>query len=153
MRVLLVLAALALPLNADSVTPPIAEAVARQTTATWKIDGEVHKFTRRSLADGEDVVCRFLGSCSDGPEALSESTHTRIDLLLAREGEHFRIVFGRPRPVEVMRLRLQVDEIVFANGAVWVRQGNWVGRYAKYQFKESERFRLWLRVAEKYSSR
>lgn len=150
MRPMLVLAMFTLSANADSVTPPRAEAVARRTTARWKIDGAVYKLTQRPLEVGEGVVGRFLGSCTDGPDKMSESPHTLVDFHLAQAGEHFRIAFDRPRSIHVMNERIQVDEIIIAERVIWVRGGTRVGRFAKYDPRAFERFHNWLRWAEKH---
>src|SRR5947207_573938 len=75
--------------------------------------------------------------------------YTRDDLKKARAGDHFRLVFGKARSVEVMNKPVEVTELVVASGAIWVRSGDKIRRFAKYQFKHQQAFEAWLRDAAK----
>src|SRR5437764_12817024 len=89
--------------------------------ATWTVDGKTYEFAKEGMKDGVKVVLGFLGSCTSQTVPAGGLGYTRDDLKKARAGDHFRLVFGKARSVEVMNKPVEVTELVVASGAIWVR--------------------------------
>jgi hypothetical protein len=125
----------------------VARAAEAPPKATWTVEGKTHELAKESLKEGVPAVFGFLGSCSAETVPGGGKDYTKDDLKMARAGDHFRLVFGKAQTVEVMNKPVEVEELVVSSGAIWVRSGNKVRRFAKYDFKKGQAFEAWLRNA------
>src|SRR5262245_47944573 len=113
-----------------------AQAAEDPPKATWAVDGTTYVFAKDSMKDGVKVVLGFLGSCHSETAAspIAGKDYTKDDLKKARTGDHFHLVFGKPQKVEVMNKPVEVTELVVSSGAIWVRSGETIRRFTKYEF-------------------
>jgi len=117
--------------------------------AAWNVDGHTYVIENRSLKNGVEVVIAFLRSCTSEAAKRGGSRYTKDDFRNALAGEHFHLVFAKPQMIEVMEKRVEVAELAHASGAIWVKSGDSVRRFSKYDFKSERAFDKWLREAEK----
>jgi hypothetical protein len=121
-------------------------AVENLPKATGTLEGKKVKFPEKGIASGVKATVSLLESCSD------ESLYQADELKKAQQGDHVQLVFAKPILVTVMGEKVEVSELVFRlprnTGVFWLRSGNKVRRYAKYQFQKEEPFAAWLREAQ-----
>ncbi len=125
----------------------VARAAEDPPKATWTVEGNTYEFAKEGMKDGVKVVFAFLGSCSTETAPRTGTGYTSDDLKKARAGEHFHLVFGKAQLVEVMGKPVEVTELVFSSGAIWVRSEKQIRRFAKYDFRKWQAFDTWLREA------
>ena len=121
--------------------------------ATWTVDGKTYKFAKEGMKEGEKVVLAFLESCLAGDESGRDGkAYTEKDFKKAAAGDHFHIVFCNPQKVTVMSKPVEVTELVFSAGSLWVRSGDKIQRFAKYDPKKTDAFLAWRQDAAKSKS-
>jgi hypothetical protein len=111
--------------------------------ATRVIEGQKTTFPESVLPEGVKVVVAALESCSD----VSDGTvrYTPDDLKKARQNDHVSLVFPRALGVTVAGKKLEVSEVVYADGVFWLLCGNEAVRCTKYEHRKFEPFREWYR--------
>ena len=89
------------------------------------------------------AVAGALESCHD----MSGGTvpYSADDLKKARKGDHVSLVFTKSLEVKVLGRKLEVSEVVFADGVFWLLCGNEVVRCTKYESDKMDRFQKWHR--------
>jgi hypothetical protein len=114
--------------------------------ANGTLNGKKVQFPAKSLTAGVKATVDLLGSCAD------ESVYTDAQLKKAEQADHIRLLFAKPIRVTVMNEQIAVSELVFSqpmNTAVfWVRAGNKIRRYSKFEFSKQKPFEVWLRQAK-----
>jgi hypothetical protein len=114
--------------------------------ATGTLDGKKVKFPEKGIADGVKSTVGLLESCCD------ESLFDAAEFKKAEQGDHVRLGFAKPITVTVMREKVEVSELLFClplnTGVFWLRFGNKVRRYSKYEFQKEKPFVAWLREAQ-----
>lgn len=114
--------------------------------ASGTIDGQKVRFPAKGIAEGVKATIELLESCHD------ESLYQADELKKAEQADHLRLVFPKPITVEVMEEEVEVAELVFRlplnTGVFWLRSGDKVRRYSKYEFQKSKPFMAWLREAQ-----
>lgn len=114
--------------------------------ATGAVDSKKVTFPEEGVADGVKATVGLLESCCD------KSLYQADEFKKAQQGDHVRLVFAKPTQVTVMGEKVEVSELVFRlpleTGVFWVRSGDEVRRYAKYQCQKEEPFVAWLRKAQ-----
>jgi hypothetical protein len=113
--------------------------------ASGILDGKKVKFPEKGIADGVKATIGLLESCRD------ESLYNADELKKAKQGDHVRLLFAKPVSVTVMNKKIEVLELVFRlplnTEVFWLRSGNKVRRYSKYEFRKEKPFVAWLREA------
>src|SRR5262245_27703164 len=106
----------------------VARAAEDPPRATWTVEGDTYEFGKEGRKDGVTVVLRCLRSCAAETVPRGGKDYTKDDLKKARAGEHFHLVLGKARTVEVMNKPVEVTELVMSSGAIWVRSGGKIRR-------------------------
>jgi hypothetical protein len=111
--------------------------------ATRVIDGTKTAFPAKLTPEGVKALTGALQSCHD----MSDGTvrYKPDDVKKAQQGDHIRFVFAKPLPVEVLSKKLEVSEVVFAEGVFWLISGKEVVRCTKYEYHKMSLFREWFR--------
>ena len=82
----------------------------------------------------------------------SESLYEADELKKAEQRDHVRLVFAKPIAVTVISEKVEVSELIFrlplTTGVFWLRSGDKVRRYSKYQSRKEKPFVAWLREAQ-----
>ena len=114
--------------------------------ASGTLGGTELQFPAKDLAEGVKATIGLLESCS------SESLYQADEFKKAQQGDHIRLVFAKPITVTGMREEVEVSELVFRlpvnTGMFWLRSGDKVRQYAKYEFQKVKPFESWLRKAQ-----
>ena len=61
--------------------------------------------------------------------------------------DHVRLVFAKPITARVVNENVEFSELVFGAGAFWLRSGDKVRRYTKYEYEKYKPFEEWDRQA------
>ena len=111
--------------------------------ATRVIDGTKSTFPEKSIPEGVKALTAVLESCHN----ISDGTvrYTADDVKKAQKGDHVRFVLPKPVKVEILGKKLEVTEVVYADGVFWLACGKDVVRCAKYTHDKMEQFRQWYR--------
>jgi hypothetical protein len=113
--------------------------------ASGTLDGKKARFPAKSLADGVKASIRLLQSCHN------ESSYSGAELRKAEQGDYVRFVFAKSITVVVMGEKVELSEVVVRlplnTGVIWVRSGEKMRRYSKFEPEENKRFVSWLRQA------
>lgn len=124
----------------------VAQGTDEPPKASGTLDGKRLTFPEKGVADGVKAAVGLLESCHD------ESPYQADELKKAEQGDHVRLVFAMPVAVTVMRVKLEVSELVFRRplntGVFWVRAGDEWRRYTKYEFGKQAAFEAWLKQAK-----
>src|SRR5258708_4247287 len=110
------------------------------TKASGTLDGTKVRFPAKSIAEGVKATITLLESC----HSINDGTipYTDADLKNAQQGDHVRLVFAKP--FKVFDGKVEVSELVFTqpmNTAVfWLRSGEKVGRYTKFEYQKGRAF-------------
>ena len=103
------------------------------------------RFPDKGIAESLKATVGLLKSCHDS------SDYQASEFEKAQKGDHVRLMFAKPITVTVMRERLEVTEFVLRlptnAGVFWLRTGNKVRRYTKYEPQKVEPFAAWLMKA------
>jgi hypothetical protein len=114
--------------------------------ATGTQAGKKIKFPEKGIAAGVKATIDLLESCHD------ESLYQFDELKKAERGDHVRLVFAKPITVWVMNEHVKVSELIFRlpinTGVFWVRFGDKVRRYSKYEIQKVNPFEAWLTEAQ-----
>lgn len=110
--------------------------------ATGILDGKPIVFAQRTVPVGAKAALALLESCHD------ESLFAAEELRTAERGDHLRLVFAEPISVTIQGERLPAAEVVLRlptrTGVFWVRSGEKVRRFAKYEFEHERPFAAWF---------
>jgi hypothetical protein len=118
--------------------------------ASRTVDGKTNYVTKEGTKGGTAFALEFLGSCSYGENvAASGKEYTRDDFNKSRTGDHSHLELGEARTVRVMNEPVEVSELVVAAGSIWVRSGDKVQRFAKYDHMKALAYETWLDKAPK----
>src|SRR5262245_26315671 len=119
-----------------------ASHAADNTTAVSRtLEGTKAQFPAKSVAEGVRAVIGALESC----HYATECSDPAADLKKAQKGDHVRFVFAKLRKVDVLDKEYEVSELIFANGAFWIRYGDKAERCTKYEFDKFKPFQEWYR--------
>ena len=114
--------------------------------ATGIRDAKKVKFPDKGIADGLKATVGLLESCRDASESQAGEFEK------AQQEDHVRLVFAKPITVTVLDEKIDVTELVFRlpmnTGVFWLRTGNQVRRFTKYEPQKVEAFEAWLREAQ-----
>jgi hypothetical protein len=114
--------------------------------ASGRLDGKAVHFPRQTVKDGIKAALGLLASCHH-----SEDPHSKDEWKKAQEGNHVLLVLARPQTVTVLGEKVEVSQLVvtfpLSSGSIWVRSGNKVLRFAKYEFQKEQPLTAWLRQA------
>jgi hypothetical protein len=116
------------------------------TKANGTLDGKKVNFPAKGVAEGVKATIGLLESCHD------ESLYDAEELKKAEKGDHVRLVFAKPITVTVLNDNVEFSELVLSlplnTGVFWLRSGDKVRRYSKYEFQKEKPFVAWLSEAE-----
>jgi hypothetical protein len=118
--------------------------------ASRKLEGRTTPFPAKTIAEGVKVTISVLESChslDDGTRNGGNLAYSTANLKKAQEGDHLRFEFPKPVKVKILDKTYEVSEVVFADGAFWLRCGDKVVRSTKYEFAKSKAFVEWFRQA------
>jgi hypothetical protein len=108
------------------------------------VDGMALPFDPKGVAAGVQATLALLESCSSeawpGPKPP-----TADDVNKVLQGDHVRVVFAKPVTVKVLNEKVEFRELVFGAGAFWLRSGEKVVRYTKYEHDKFKPFHAWHR--------
>lgn len=145
--ILAMLLTAALAYGAD-VSPKASDTVVVDDSpkASGTLDGKKVKFSEKGIAEGVKATVVLLESC------CSESVYNAAEFKKAEQGDHVRLMFAKPIAVTVMNEKVEVSELVVRlplnTGVFWLRSGNKVRRYSKYEFRKAKAFVAWLRKTQ-----
>jgi hypothetical protein len=117
-------------------------------SATGKLDGKKVRFPAKTIEQGVKATVELLESCCSHDDG--SIPYTVAELKNAQAGDHVRLVF--PKPITVFGGKVEVSELIFTQpsntGVFWLRSGDKVRRYTKFQFQKQKAFEMWLRQAQ-----
>jgi hypothetical protein len=110
-------------------------------------DGKPIEFALDVRENVANAAIDLLRSCHH-----SDSTATKNGWDNALKKPHLRVTFAKPRSVDVLDETVEVPELVvtfpLSTGGLWVRSGDKVLYFAKYEYPTSQKLEAWLREAE-----
>src|SRR4051812_22639756 len=113
--------------------------------ATGRLNGKLVTFPEAGTAAGAAAVIGLLESCHD------ESQYDAAELTAAQRGDHVRLMFARPMTATVLDKRVDASELILRlplnTGVFWLRSGDAVRRFSKYDFPKERAVTDWLREA------
>jgi hypothetical protein len=116
-----------------------------ETQASGRLHGKQVRFPAAGLAQGVKATLGLLESCHN------ESLYSSAELTKALQGDHVQLVFAKPITVVVMGEMVKASELVISlplnTGVFWLRSGDKVRRYAKFEYQKEKAFEAWLREA------
>jgi hypothetical protein len=108
------------------------------------VDGMALPFDPKGVADGVTATLALLESChSEAWPGKNPPTDEDVKKVLLKD--HVRLVFAKPITARVMNEEVEFSELVFGAGAFWLRSGDKVRRYAKYEYEKYKPFQEWHR--------
>jgi hypothetical protein len=114
--------------------------------ASAVLDGKKVQFPAKGVAEGVKATIGLLESCS------SEGVYDAAELKKAEDGDHVRLVFAKPITVRPVNEKVEFSELVFRlpinTGVFWLRSGDKVRRFTKFQYSKEKPFQDWLREAQ-----
>jgi hypothetical protein len=114
--------------------------------ASGTLEGKKVQFPAKGVTEGMKATIGLLESCR------SESLYDADELKKAEKGDHVRLVFAKPLTVTVLNDKVEFSELVLSlplnTGVFWLRSGDKVRRYSKYEFQKENPFVAWLREAQ-----
>jgi|GEM_PF-3126027 len=111
---------------------------------TRKLDGDQTTFPAKSIDEGIKALIGALESCHSSDWA-GKNPPESADMQKAQNRDHVRFVFRKPITVRVVNEKMEISEVVFADGAFLLRSGKKVMRATKYEFKKFQPFAEWYR--------
>jgi hypothetical protein len=112
--------------------------------ASRVVDGMKLPFDPKGVGEGVKATLALLESCHSaawpGPKPP-----TSDDVKKVLEGDHVRLVFAKPITARVMNEKVEFSQLVFGAGAFWLRSGDKVLRYTKYEHGKWKAFQEWYR--------
>jgi hypothetical protein len=108
------------------------------------VDGMALPFDPKGVADGVKATLALLESCHSD-DWSGPNPPTVDDVTKVLRGDHVRVVFAKPITVRVLNEKVEFSELVFGAGAFWLRSGDKVLRYTKYEHDQYKLFQTWHR--------
>ncbi|MHC5540419.1 hypothetical protein ACYOEI_19535 [Singulisphaera rosea] len=109
-------------------------------------DAKKVAFSENDAADGVRVVVDLGESCHD------ESPFQSDEFENAPRGDHVWLEFSRPTAVKIMGEKIEIAELVLRlptnTGVFWLRSGNKVRRFTKFEPQKVQPFGDWFKEAQ-----
>jgi hypothetical protein len=133
--------------GADNPTKAGGTMVVDESKASGTLGGRAVRFPRQAVKDGVTAAVGLLESCHDSGKGYSKE-----DWQKAQAGDHVLLVLAKPRTVTVLGRKVEVAQLLvtfpLSAGVIWVRSGEEVLRFAKYEFPKERPLTTWLRQAK-----